>query len=428
MSASATAVEKLALSGPILADMHTAAAVGVLACVLTACSIAQDTDRTTSSSPGQTSPTTPRVTPAPDVDQFHAQVEKELADNPAYEDLNEQMEAEGLVDSDEFGVVAIGQTYCRAFEDGGPEGALIQLGYDIGLANDFGAILSQLRELDPTASDATASDLSDVYASAFYAADQWLCPSLGMAEATERLTDDQALAMMREGETRWIRELAYLERVEFLFEPDPASGYFGWGVELSMQQWADLGWLACDLIGLQAERSYFEVRQNVGLEALGAHSSVGADAPEVAHWALSFGVEDLCPEHLDDYDEWDGEPDGAMAETLRAALRRAATELANSPGAPSGAEPVSYESVRALHPVLDRVNEIDFFVYVLERDLLVEGSTLETLGSAYELVWATGLLPPDSTLAEIADAAAALALAVIRPNESELAALKEAKQ
>ena len=237
--------------------MHTAAAVGVLACVLTACSITQDTERTTSSSPGQTSPTTLRVTQATDVGQFRAQLDRELADNAAYEVLNELLEAEGLTDPDEFGVVYIGQTYCRAFEDGGPEGALIQFGYDIGLSNDFGMLLSQLRELDPTASEATAAALSDVYASTFYAADQWLCPSLGMAEATERLTDDQALAMMRDGETRYIRELAYLERVEFLFD-------FGWGVELSMQQWADLGWLACDLIGLQTERSYFEVEQTLG--------------------------------------------------------------------------------------------------------------------------------------------------------------------
>jgi hypothetical protein len=318
------------------------------------------------------------------------------------------MEAEGLTDTDEFGVVYIGQTYCRAFEDGGPEGALIQLGYDIGLSNDFGMLLSQLRELDPTASEATAAALSNVYVSTFYAADQWLCPSLGMAEATERLTDDQALAMMREGETRYIRELAYLERVEFLFD-------FGWGVELSMQQWAALGWMACDLVDLQTERSYFEVEQTVGLEALGAHSSVGADAPEVAHWALSFGVEDLCPEHLDDYDEWDGEPDGPSAAILQASLHRTISALEARTGSVLGRGTVSYESVRALHPALDGVDSIDLFVdYALEIE--AGGSTLDALGSAYELVWSRGLMPSDASNSDLADAAAALTIAVATQN------------
>ena len=158
-------------------DTRLGAAVAVLALAPAACNVTLEPEPTTSVSDVETAPTTLRVTPAPDVGQFNAQVERELADNPAYELMAaefEDFEDAELVATDDVGFVYIGQTYCEAFQEGGREGAVIQLGYDVGLANDFGAILSQLRELDPTASDATASDLSDVYASAFYAADQWL--------------------------------------------------------------------------------------------------------------------------------------------------------------------------------------------------------------------------------------------------------------
>jgi hypothetical protein len=65
-------------------------------------------------SQGRTLPTTPRATQATDVGQFHAQLDRELADNAAYEVLNEQWEAEGFTDTDEFGVAYIGQAYCGA--------------------------------------------------------------------------------------------------------------------------------------------------------------------------------------------------------------------------------------------------------------------------------------------------------------------------
>lgn len=76
---------------------------------------------------------------------------------------------------------------------------------------------------------------------------------------------------------------------------------------------------------------------------------------------------------------------------------------------------MSYETVRALHPALDGVDSIHLFVdYALEIE--ADGSTLDALGSAYELVWSRGLMPSDASNSDLADAAAALTIAVATQN------------